>query len=42
MNENKPKKPYTKPASEIVILKLEQPILGSSAPDFGDGGSWGF
>lgn len=42
MKENKAKEPYIKPESEIVDLELEQPILTGSAPDFGNGGRWGF
>ncbi len=42
MKENNPKEPYVKPESEIVNLELEQPILSGSAPDFGNGGRWGF
>ena len=42
MKENKGKEPYLRPESEIVNLELEQPILSGSAPDFGNGGRWGF
>lgn len=42
MNENRTKKAYIKPEFEIVNLKLEQPILSGSAPDFTNGGRWGF
>lgn len=42
MNEKRTKEPYVKPQSEIVELELEQPILSGSAPDFGNGGRWGF
>ncbi len=42
MNENKVKKTYVKPECEIVKMELEKPILDSSAPDFGNGGTWGF
>ncbi len=42
MDENKKKEPYVKPISEIVELELEQPLLQSSAPDFGNGGTWGY
>ena len=42
MKENRPKETYMKPVSEIVDLELEQPILDASAPDFGNGGRWGF
>ncbi|MDE6017552.1 MAG: hypothetical protein K2G85_01935 [Muribaculaceae bacterium] len=42
MKENKAKETYVKPESEIVELELEQPILGGSAPNWEDGGTWGF
>lgn len=41
MKEDMTKETYVKPESEIVELKLEQPILTASAPGFDDGGSWG-
>lgn len=42
MNDNKTKETYVKPVSEIVKLELEQPILSGSAPDYQNGGGWGF
>lgn len=42
MNENKTKESYIRPQSEIVNIEVEQPILNGSAPDFGNGGRWGF
>lgn len=44
MKENKTKKTYIKPESEIINLELEQPILsgsGTLGPDYDDGGYWG-
>ena len=42
MKENKTKETYEKPESEIIYIEVEQPILDGSAPDFGNGGRWGF
>lgn len=42
MEEEILKETYVKPVSEIVNIEVEQPILSGSAPDFGDGGRWGF
>lgn len=42
MKENKTKEPYIKPESEIIDIELEQPILSGSAPNFDNGGRWGF
>ena len=42
MKQNMTKEKYVKPESEIINLEVEQPILSGSAPDFGDGGRWGF
>ena len=42
MEKNYVKETYVKPQSEIIELELEQPILNGSAPDFGNGGRWGF
>ena len=42
MKENKTKETYDKPVSEIINIEVEQPILSGSAPDFGNGGRWGF
>lgn len=41
MNETETKKTYIKPETKIIELKLEQPILSGSAPNFGNGGYWG-
>ncbi len=41
MNENKVKKIYVKPEFEVINLNNELPILCASAPDFGNGGTWG-
>lgn len=45
MNENKVKKTYVKPTTEIVDLNNELPILCGSTPDtgpdMGDCGTWG-
>lgn len=41
MNETETKKPYIKPETKIIELKLDQPILTGSAPNFGNGGYWG-
>lgn len=40
MEESRTKKEYIKPESELVNLEIEQPMLSSSAPDFGEGGRW--
>ena len=42
MKENKTKEHYVKPESEIIDIEVEQPILSGSAPDFSNGGRWGF
>ena len=42
MDKYNGKETYVKPVSEIVDLELEQPILSGSAPDFDNGGTWGF
>ena len=42
MKENMTKETYIKPESEIINIEVEQPILDGSAPDFYDGGGWGF
>ncbi len=45
MNENKAKKTYVKPESEVIYMELEKPILSDSGNgyglDFGGGGTWG-
>ncbi len=40
MNDNKVKKTYVKPETEVVDLNNELPILCSSGSDFGNGGVW--
>ncbi len=42
MKEDITKETYVKPESEIINIEVEQPILSASAPDFGNGGRWGF
>ncbi len=42
MNKEKAKKPYVKPSFEVINVNNELPILCASAPDFGNGGRWGF
>lgn len=42
MDDKKTKKTYEKPEFEVVNLELEQPILSGSAPNFDNGGNWGF
>ena len=42
MKENNTKETYVKPESEIINIEVEQPILNGSAPDYGNGGGWGF
>lgn len=42
MKDNNTKEKYLKPESEIINIEVEQPILDGSAPDFGNGGRWGF
>ena len=42
MKENTAKEIYVKPQSEIVNIEVEQPILSGSAPDYDNGGRWGF
>ena len=42
MKENKTKETYVKPESEIINIEVEQPILNGSAPDYSNGGGWGF
>ncbi len=39
--ENKTKKTYVKPETEVVNMELENPILQSSGEDFGNGGFFG-
>lgn len=36
------KETYVKPKTEVVKMELEQPVLTGSAPDYGNGGRWGF
>ncbi len=42
MNDNKVKKTYVKPETEVVDLNNELPILcsSSSGENFGNGGYW--
>lgn len=42
MKENNTKETYIKPESEIINIEVEQPILSGSAPDYSNGGRWGF
>ncbi len=42
MNDKKAKKAYVKPEFELLNFNNELPILSSSAPNLGNGGTWGF
>lgn len=42
MKQNLTKEKYVKPESEIINIEVEQPILSGSAPDYDNGGRWGF